>query len=102
MEKWRGRRLSLVCAPELDGAGLLVWADNLFLLDDDAAEMQRRMDELQVAFLEVGLALSDYPLEWIRNARFESPVELGQVFSRVGRMPVLGVCIDDECSRCAK
>lgn len=75
-----------------------MWADNLFLLCDDGAELWLRVDEIEALFAEGGL--SDSSLEWLGNRAFEAPSRIvrrrtNQEFSRVGQMRVLGVCTDD-------
>lgn len=99
-KKWRDRRPSLAWARG-GQFGLLVRADSLFLLCDDAAELQLRVDEVQALFAKVGLEFSGSTLERLGNMAFAAPSRLilrrtNQEFSRMGQMRVQGVCIDDE------
>lgn len=100
---WRARRTSLAWAPELDSLGVLLWADNLFLVCEDPVELQLRMDEVHAAFSEIGLEFYHSSLEWFGNPFFPAPDRFwlrrtGQVFARVGQLRVLGGSLDDSGS----
>lgn len=64
---WRERGAGLSWASELGGVELFIWADNLFLLGCSLEELHRHVDEVQMAFAEVGLEFSDSSLECLRN-----------------------------------
>lgn len=51
---------------------LTLWADNLFLVGSDSADLQRRLADVQETFATRGLASSDSSLEVLRTLEADS------------------------------
>lgn len=87
------------------GVELLIWADNVVLLGASLAELQRRVDEVQLAFAEVGLGFSDSSLECLQNPIVSADAMEGLALRRPGpgssavaSLRVLGVALNAEGS----
>lgn len=76
-----------------------IWVDDLFSLADSFEELQRRVEEVQAAFAELGLELSGSSLGCFRNGRCEGAralrlARIGRTFADFERLRVLGIVLD--------
>ena len=96
---WSGRGLAVSWAPEWNDFSILLWADNIFLTTDSAAEAARRSCEVASVFKSRKLFFNDSSLEILpsRDAEKDSTsivLEGREMFRWVDTSQVLGCFLD--------
>ena len=93
-----------VDVPELQRAGLFVWADNLFVVSDSWDKLCVRLREVEAKFGELDLRFSTSSLEVLASpagaARPRAPARFadGRAFTEKDAIVVLGIKIDSRAS----